>query len=124
MHISPTLYHSTVLIMYELCIYYLNVLLKITGCQLSFLAHKSPDCLVCSICAVQPPVAVVNKPQVVVTSTSVMVSWSPADNPVNGTVTGYQLTVVILGASDNTTHFVLIVDGASTTNATLTSLGM
>ena len=54
-------------------------------------------------------------------STSVVVSWSPADNP---TVTGYQLIVVILGATDNTTHSVVTVDGASTATATLTSLGM
>ena len=57
------------------------------------------------------------------TSTSVMVSWSPADNPDNGTVTGYQLTVVILGATDNTTNSRFSVDGGSTTTATLTSLG-
>ena len=54
-------------------------------------------------------------------STSVVVSWSTADNP---TVTGYQLIVVILGATDNTTHSVVTVDGASTVTATLTSLGM
>ena len=77
----------------------------------------------CSICTVPPPVAVVNTPQAV-NSTSVMVSWSPADNPTNGTVTGYQLTVVILGASDNITHSITSVDGGSTTTATLTSLGM
>ena len=57
-------------------------------------------------------------------STSVVVSWSTADNPVIGTVTGYQLIVVILGATDNTTHSVVTVDGASTATATLTSLGM
>ena len=52
-----------------------------------------------------------------------MVSWSQADNIVSGAVTGYQLTVVILGAIENTTHSVVNVDGASTTTATLTSLG-
>ena len=68
-----------------------------------------------------PPVAVVNTPQAV-NSTSVMVSWSPADNPVIGTVTGYQLTVVILRATDNTTHSNVTVDGGSTSRV-LVSLG-
>ena len=67
------------------------------------------------------PVSVVNTPQAV-TSTSVMVSWSPADNPVIGTVTGYQLTVVILGTTDNTTHSNVSVDGGSTSGV-LDSLG-
>ena len=83
-------------------------------------SSQSVSCV--SIFTVPPPVAVVNTPQAV-TSTSVMVSWSPADNSVNGTVTGYQLTVVILGATDNTTRSNASVDGGSTTTTTILSLG-
>ena len=96
-------------------------------CTNLFLLFKGLTCpfqsvLVCSICTAPLPVAVVNTPQFK-TNTSVMVSWSPADNPDNGTVTGYQLTVVILGVTDNTTHSNASVDGGSTTTANLTSLG-
>ena len=96
--------------------------IKLKTVHALFVLRSDLSILECFVLTVLGPVAVVNTPQAV-TSTSVMVSWSPADNPVNGTVTGYQLTVVILGATDNTTHSVVDVDGASTTTATLTSLG-
>ena len=90
------------------------------------LTYKDVTCssqgvLLCIIYTAPQPVAVVNTPRAV-TNTSIMVSWSPADNPVNGTVTGYQLTVVILGATDNITHSNVTVDGSNTT-ATISSLG-
>ena len=77
--------------------------------------------LLCIIFTVPQAVTLVNTPQAE-TNTSVMVSWSQADNPVNGTVTGYQLTVVILEAKDNTSHSNICV-GGSTTNTTISYLG-
>jgi netrin-G3 ligand len=70
---------------------------------------------------VPEPVSSVSTPQPE-SSTSVSLSWTQANTPPNGTVQGYLLTIVIVGAAGNSTNGSVSVDGQSTTTTTLTSL--